>query len=121
MVVIGDLRQEHDLVRADRPAIGDLESENVAVERDHLVDVVDVHHGVSDLEAKSVRGEHRNLPEGSYDDSPSGKPTISTVPAAPSTRTSEPLGIRCVPSTVPTTDGNPISRPMIAACDAKLP
>ena len=48
-------------------------------------------------------------------------PRMVTVPVSPSTRTSTPLAILLVASTVPTTAGKPISRPMIAACEAKLP
>ena len=62
VVVVRDLRQEHDLVLAERAAVGDLEAEHVAIERDHLVDVVDVDDGVRHFETESVCGLHRQPP-----------------------------------------------------------
>ena len=57
--MVGDLRHEHDLVRAERPSIGDLEPEDFRVERDHLLDVVHVHNGVSDFEVQRRGCAHR--------------------------------------------------------------
>ena len=52
-MVVRVLGEEHDLIRAERPAIGHLEAERVGVEVDHGVDIVHVDHCVGDLEAKS--------------------------------------------------------------------
>ena len=52
MMVVRALRQEHDLVAAQRPAIGHLEAQRVRVELDHVVDVMHVQHGVGYLEPK---------------------------------------------------------------------
>jgi NAD(P)-dependent dehydrogenase (short-subunit alcohol dehydrogenase family) len=57
-MVVRDLREEHDLVAAEWPAIGHLEAEDVRIEVDHALDVVHIEHGVGDLKSKFGGHDH---------------------------------------------------------------